>query len=94
MGDVLLPLAFEPDLGDLLAHPERASSTVSLGRIESDYFWEARDRHCRRVSWPARRIPRQRFSAGARQELSARVAFFAVTKHADELVTHLSAGRV
>lgn len=89
---VLLRFAFEPEVGELLAHPERASSTVSVGRIDSEYFWEAPDRHCRRVSWLARRVPRQRFSAGAQQELSARVAFFAVREHADELADHLPPG--
>src|SRR4051794_33884066 len=46
---VLLRFAFEPSVGDLVAHPERASRTVSIGRIASDYYWEEPDHHCRRV---------------------------------------------
>ena len=82
---VLLRFAFEPAVGDVIAHPERASSSVSIGRIESDYYWEAPDRHCRRVCWLARRVPRADFSDVARQELSARVAFFAVRAVAEEI---------
>ncbi|MCW3015663.1 MAG: hypothetical protein JWO02_2755 [Solirubrobacterales bacterium] len=83
---VLLRFAFEPEVGDLLVHPERATRSVSIGRIESDYYWEAPDRHCRRVRWLLRRTQRDRVSDGAAKELSARVAFFAVRQHADELV--------
>ena len=42
---VLLRFAFEPAIGDFLAHPGRATRSVSIGRIESDYYWEAPDRH-------------------------------------------------
>jgi predicted Mrr-cat superfamily restriction endonuclease len=83
---VLLRFAFEPAVGDVLAHPERATSSVSIGRIESDYYWEAPDRHCRRVRWLAFRVLRAEFSDDARQELSARVAFFAVRANADEII--------
>lgn len=82
---VLLRFAFEPEVGDLLVHPERATRSVSIGRITSDYHWEAPDRHCRRVTWLLQRTPRDRVSDGATKELSARVAFFAVRQHADEL---------
>lgn len=85
---VLRRFAFEPSVGDLLAHPERATRSVSIGRIESDYYWEAPDRHCRRVRWLARRVPRADFSDDVRQELSARVAFFAVRKNPDEILAH------
>ena len=90
---VLMRFSFEPEVGDLLAHPERATQTVSIGRIESDYFWEAPDRHCRRVSWVARHIPRRELSEDARKELSARVAFFAVRDRADELAERVRGGR-
>jgi predicted Mrr-cat superfamily restriction endonuclease len=86
---VLLRFAFEPQVGDLLVHPERATTSVSIGRIASDYYWEKPDRHCRRVTWLVRRMPRERLSEGAARELSARVAFFAVRQHADELA-HLA----
>lgn len=83
---VLLRFAFEPTVGDLLAHPERQTNSVSIGRIESEYYWEAPDQHCRRVEWLARRVPRREFSESARRELSARVAFFVVRHHAAEVV--------
>lgn len=85
---VLLRFAFEPMVGDLLAHPERQTNSVSIGRIESEYFWEAPDQHCRRVEWLARRVPRREFSESARKELSARVAFFVVRHHAAEVAAH------
>jgi 5-methylcytosine-specific restriction protein B len=82
---VLLRFAFAREAGDLLVHPERASTSVSIGRVDSEYYWEAPDRHCRGVTWLVRRVPRKRLSEGAAKELSARVAFFAVRRHADEL---------
>jgi predicted Mrr-cat superfamily restriction endonuclease len=84
---VLLRFAFEPDVGDVVAHPERASKSVSIGRFTSDYYWEAPDRHCRRVRWLARGLPRDDFSDRARQELSARVAFFAIRTSAGEFTS-------
>lgn len=90
---VLLRFAFEPEVGNLLVHPERATTSVSIGRIGSDYYWEAPDRHCRRVTWLVRRMPRKRLSEGAAKELSARVAFFAVRQHADELAQLAIPGR-
>jgi predicted Mrr-cat superfamily restriction endonuclease len=82
---VLLRFAFEPQVGDLVVHPERESSTVSVGRITSAYYWEAPGRHCRQVSWSVyRRVPRRDFSDGALREISARPAFFAVRKNAAE----------
>lgn len=86
MGGVLRRFAFEPSIDDFLAHPERATRSVSIGHIESDYYWEAPDRHCRRVRWLARRVPRADFSDDVRRELSARVAFFAVRKNPDEII--------
>src|SRR5688500_6210938 len=91
---VLLRFAFEPQVGDLLAHPERATTGVSIGRVDSDYYWEAPDRHCRRVTWLVRRMPRRRLSEGAAKELSARVAFFAVRRHADELAQLATPGQL
>ena len=82
---VLRRFAYEPTVGDLIAHPERATRSVSIGRIESGYYWEAPDLHCRRVRWLARRVPRSDFSDAAQQELSARVAFFAVRATADAI---------
>ena len=89
---VLRRFAFEPDVGDLLAHPERASRSVSVGRLTSEYYWEAPDRHCRRVTWIVTRVPRGELSEGTGKELSARVAFFAVRTSADE-ITALATSR-
>lgn len=81
---VLLRFAFHASIGDIVIHPERESRTISVGRIETDYEFGAPDLHLRKVTWLVRRIPRDQFSRGARQQASNRLAFFEVLEHADE----------
>ena len=63
---------------------------MSIGRVESDYRFQEPSLHRRRVVWLATRLPRAGFSDVARQELSARVAFFAVRDSADEFASVVS----
>lgn len=89
---VMLRFASVAEVGDVLVHPERATSTVSVGRIASDYYFEEPDRHCRRVTWLVTRYPRRELSDIARKEVSARTAFFAVRRSADEFLALLPRG--
>ena len=85
---VLRRFAFDPELGDLVVHPDRPSRTLSIGRIASDYLWDANagnDLHVRRVGWLRSGIPRDWLSDEARTAISARVAFFQVRRGVDEL---------
>ena len=81
----LMRFGFAAGVGDVVVHPERASGSISVGRIDSDYYFEEPDRHCRRVAWLVRRFPRADLSDVARREVSARAAFFAVRHSADEI---------
>lgn len=83
---VLLRFAYGPALGDVVVHPERASQSVSIGRIVSGYQFAEPDLHRREVRWLVRRAPRARFSDAARQEISARVAFFSVRESTTEFL--------
>lgn len=81
---VLLRFAFDPELGDLVIHPERDTRSVSLGRISGTYEYLEPGIHRRTVTWVVRRHPRDDFSKAARQELSTRQAFFVVRRTAPE----------
>lgn len=89
---VLLRFAYGPALGDLVVHPERATQSISIGRVATDYVFVEPGLHRREVQWLIRRLPRARFSDLARGEMSARVAFFSVRKSASEF-TALTAER-
>jgi len=83
---VLLRFAYGSELGDFVVHPERATQTVSIGRIIGDYRFTEPGLHQRDVTWLIRRRSRAQLSDGARKDLSARVAFFAVRGSADEFL--------
>lgn len=92
---VLRRFAFDPVIGDLVIHPDRAKRTVSVGAIVSGYAWDANggaDRHVRRIHWLRTGVSRDRLSSGARTAVSARVAFFSVARCADEFGLLLSRG--
>lgn len=89
---VLQRFAFDLRPGDLVVHPRSATSPVSIGRIESDYVFDADasdGRHRRRVTWLATDVPRERFSQGAQEELGSPVVLFEVRRHADEVAAGL-----
>jgi predicted Mrr-cat superfamily restriction endonuclease len=86
---VLLRFAFEPAIGDLVIHPDPKRRTVSIGRINSGYRFDAGppERHLRDVDWIQTGIPRDRLSADAQQDISQRPAFFEVLRAGDEFRT-------
>lgn len=90
---VLLRFAYGPALGDIVVHPERATQSVSIGRIVSDYQFAEPGLHRRQVRWLVRRLPRARLSDTARQEISARVAFFSLRESAAEFLDLLGDSR-
>jgi predicted Mrr-cat superfamily restriction endonuclease len=86
---VLLRFAYGPDVLDLVVHPERATQSVSIGRIVTGYDFVEPGLHRREVQWLVRRHPRAQFSDLARGEMSARVAFFSLRKSAGEFIALL-----
>jgi predicted Mrr-cat superfamily restriction endonuclease len=89
---VLLRFAYGPAIGDLVVHPERATQSVSIGRIAGEYRFSEPGLHQREVAWLVRRCPRAQFSESARKDISTRVAFFAIRDSAEEFVDR-TAGR-
>ena len=94
---VLLRFSLGPAQGDAVVLPDPKRRTISVGRITGEYAYvtEPHERHVREVEWIVTGHPRDDLSAGARQAVSQRVAFFEV-KDADaaaELLALLPAGR-
>lgn len=90
---VLLRFAFEVETGDLVIHPHKPDSTLSFGRVTSDYYYDAAAEvhpHRRRVEWLATGIPRAQFSKTARYEVGSAVTLFRVKTHADEFLRFLA----
>ena len=84
---VLLRFAFDMRPEDLVVHPEKADSTVSIGRVEGEYTFDAavpQARHRRRVRWLQTGIPRDAFSAAARYELGSSITLFRIRRHEHE----------
>lgn len=92
---VLHRFACEMQPGDLVVAPNKADSTVSIGRIEGDYRWDATaevHRNRRQVTWLRSGIPRITFSKTARNEIGSAVTLFKVKRHASEFVDFLATG--
>jgi restriction system protein len=90
---LLLRFAYEMEPGDIVVYPYKADSTVNIGRIESEYFWDASapdDRHRRTVAWLKVGVPRATFSKSARYEIGSAVTLFKVKNHAREFLLALS----
>ena len=93
---VLLRFAFEMEPGDVVVHPDKADATVSIGRVEGDYFWDRSatgNRHRRTVGWLHTGVPRRAFSKGARYEIGSSVTLFKVRRHAREFMAFFDASR-
>lgn len=79
--------AFEMQPGDLVVYPQKADSTVNIGRIEGAYRWEADepdDRHRRTVRWLRTGVPRATLSKSAGYEIGSAVTLFKVRNHVHE----------
>lgn len=88
---VLLRFAFEPQVGDLVVHPDPQTRTVNVGRITGDYRFLARPRelHVRPAEWLATGFPRDELSEDAQQDISQRTAFFELKRSGDEFRAHV-----
>ncbi len=90
---MLRRFAFEMAPGDIVVHPHKPDSTLSFGRVRSEYRWEpdAPDvRHRREVTWLHTGVPREAFSKGAGHELCAAMTLFRVRRHAQEFFDRLA----
>jgi restriction system protein len=94
---VILRFCFEMQVGDFVICPNRADSTVNIGRVTSDFYVEPGievHRNRRQVEWLATSIPRAEFSQGARYEIGSAVTLFKVKHHADEFLAFIGSAAV
>lgn len=92
---VLRRFAFDMNVGDLVIAPNKADSTLSFGRIRSEYYWDADAKiynNRRRVEWLKTGVPRVTFSQGARNEIGSAVTLFQVNRHRAEFLEFLGTG--
>lgn len=84
----------EMQTGDVVVAPYRRDSTVNIGVITSDYYYEAgaeTQPHRRRVEWKRLGLSRTVFSQSALYELGSLLTVFRVRKHVSEFRAALEA---
>ena len=91
----LLRFRDEMQVGDVVVAPYRPDSTVNIGLITSDYYFDpaaaSLHPHRHRVEWKRLGIPRSTFSEQARFEIGALLTVFAIRKNTDEFRAALNA---
>lgn len=90
----LLRFRDEMQVGDVVVAPYRPDSTVNIGVITGDYYFDTEATvhpHRREVEWKRLGLPRGLFSQQARYELGSLLTVFALRKNADEFHAVLAA---
>jgi restriction system protein len=83
---ILYRFAYEMRPGDLVVAPYKVDSTLNLGVLEGDYYYDsnaARHPHRRNVRWLRTGVARGLFPQAALYEIGSAVTLFRVRKHAD-----------
>ena len=90
--------ALEPDakmqVGDIVLAPYKPDSTINIGVVDSDYYFETDapiHRHRRRVRWVKTGLPRAVFPQSALYELGSALTLFQVKRHTAEVRTAMAA---
>lgn len=89
---VLTRFRDEMRVGDVVVAPYKPDSTINLGVIASDYYFESAatiHRHRRRVEWKRTGLPRSLFSQPALYEIGSVLAVFRIRRHAEEFLAAL-----
>lgn len=84
---VLVRFRDEIQIGDLVVAPFRPTSTINLGVVVSDYYYEAAadtHRNRRRIEWKKTDLPRTVFSQSALYEIGSAITVFRVRNHVNE----------
>ncbi len=90
---VLTRFRDEMRVGDVVVAPFKPDSTINLGVITSDYYFEAgapTHRNRRRVEWKRTGLPRTLFSQPALYEIGSVLAVFRVRRHVEEFLAALA----
>ncbi|WP_426571320.1 restriction endonuclease [Aquihabitans sp. McL0605] len=86
---VILRFNFEMQPGDYIICPNKADSTINIGRVIGDFYVEPGvdvHRNRRHVEWLRTGVPRTEFSQGARYEIGSAVTLFKVKNHTGEFL--------
>lgn len=84
---VLYRFRDEIQIGDMIVAPYKPDSTVNIGEVTSDYYYEAAadtHRHRRRVEWKQTGLSRTVFSQPALYEIGSAISLFRIKKFANE----------
>lgn len=90
---VLYRFRTEIRVGDVIVAPYKPDSTINLGVVTSEYYFESgaeRHRHRHRVEWKKVGLPRSTFSQSALYEVGSAITVFRVRNHADEFLAALA----
>lgn len=83
---------YEMKMGDYIIYPSKPDKKVNIGRVESDYVYNASTpksfRHQRSAKW-IKSFPRTQFSQGALYEIGSAMSFFQVKNYAEEFLAAL-----
>lgn len=94
---ILVRFRDEMQPGDVVVAPYKPDSTVNIGVITSDYYFDERAEthaHRRRVEWKRTGLSRTVFSQSALYELGAFLTVFRIRKHISEFRAALEATAV
>jgi restriction system protein len=92
---VLNRFAFVMKVGDWVVFPSRADSTINIGKIAGEYFFDraaTMHKHRRIVEWIAIGLPRSSVTQSARFEIGSAVTLFQVRRHPNEFLALLPIG--
>ncbi|WP_404436942.1 restriction endonuclease [Microbacterium aerolatum] len=89
---VLIRFRDEMRVGDVVIAPYKPDSTINLGVVTSEYYYEAAaetHRHRHHVDWRKVGLPRSVFSQSALYEIGSAITVFRVRNHVDEFLAAL-----
>lgn len=93
---VLTRFRDEMRVGDVIVAPYKPDSTINLGLVVSEYYFEPTaetHKHRRQVEWKRVGLPRTVFSQAALYEIGSVLAVFRVRRHGDEFLAALDGRR-
>ncbi|MGP5578562.1 restriction endonuclease [Corynebacterium flavescens] len=90
---VLFRFSHELAVGDIVVAPYKPDSTINLGIVSGEYFYQAdapTHRHRRPVQWVKIGLPRTVFTQSALYEFGSSLTLFQITRHTQEVLTVLN----
>lgn len=91
---VLFRFRDEMQPGDVVVAPYKPDSTINLGVISSEYYFDGQagtHRHRRKVEWKKIGLPRTVFTQAGLYEIGSAITVFRVRKHTGEFLAALAA---